>query len=222
MAYSYQSWGDFQTFGAEGWAGERPVPAARIHLYERVEGAAQQALDVVYQRLRDDGWRTGAVTQQDSCSCHVFWASRDGLLLRVLSYAGVDGQSVVVIGAHRAEPDGVFAAAIAGFVAGLVLAWTMMTWLVHRFARTRSADRMLVLLFGLPVLVACVANTVDNVLSMVPDPDTSSVLLTADLMYPLANQAANPLAATVIALGLAACAAVTGLTPWQRRKVGSA
>jgi hypothetical protein len=64
-----------------------------------------------------------------------------------------------------------------------------------------------------------VANTVDNLLSMVPDPNTASVLLAADLMYPLANQAANPLAATVIGLGLAAGVAITTLTPRHRRRL---
>ncbi|MFJ6198085.1 hypothetical protein [Micromonospora sp. NPDC092111] len=46
-------------------------------------------------------------------------------------------------------------------------------------------------------------NTLDNVLSMIPDPGSANVLLTADYMYPLANQIAKPLAATVLALTLA-------------------
>jgi hypothetical protein len=75
---------------------------------------------------------------------------------------------------------------------------------------------MLIVAFGPPVGYACLANTVDNVLSMVPDPQTQSFLLAADLMYPLANQVANPLAATVISLGLAAGIAITALTPWRR------
>jgi hypothetical protein len=40
---------------------------------------------------------------------------------------------------------------------------------------------------GLPALIACGVNTLGNVLSMVPAPD--SVLFAAGYMYPLANQA---------------------------------
>ncbi|MFD0599796.1 hypothetical protein ACFQZ4_51910 [Catellatospora coxensis] len=106
---------------------------------------------------------------------------------------------------------------VVGFALGLILAWPAVTWLTHRYARTSRGDRMLFLLFAVPALYACLANTVDNLLSMVPDPDTDSVLLAADLMYPLANQVENPLAVSVIAVGLAACVGIVVFTPWRRR-----
>ena len=157
------------------------------------------------------------MSRPPNCTCTVFWASRDGVLLRVVG-AGLEGdQTVILAGAHRTEPSGVFAAAAVGFVIGLGLAWPMMTVLTHRVARTRRGDRALAIVFAIPVLAACVANTADSVLSMVPDPDTAGVLLAVDLMYPLANQTTNPLVATSILLGLAAIVAVTEFTPWQRR-----
>jgi hypothetical protein len=217
MAYTYKRTAEFQTFGEEGWTGERPMPVGIVRKYESAGSARAVAADA-YQRVRDQGWQTGAMIQPGACDCGVFWASRGDLLLRVLSQSATGGQAVTLVGLYKAEPGGVPAAAAAGFGVGLLLAWPIMTWLVHRFARTPRGDRALMLLFGLPVLYACLANTVDNVLSMVPDPDSSGVLLAADLMYPLANQAANPLAVAVIACGLAASVAVTAVTPWHRRR----
>lgn len=171
----------------------------------------------MYQRLRDQGWQTGTMVRPHTCQCTVFWASRDDVVLRVTAGHADAQQTEIFVGAHRAEPGGVFPAAIAGFVIGLLLAWPVMTWLAHRVARARGAHRALALLSATPVLVACAANTVDNVLSMAPDPDAAGVLLAVDLMYPLANQVTNPLAAIVIFLGLAMCVAVTGRATGQTR-----
>ncbi|WP_144127312.1 hypothetical protein [Catellatospora sichuanensis] len=217
MAYTYKAWGQFQTLAAEDLPGVRPVPGGHTRIYPKVD-AAHGVLTEAHRRLADDGWQTGAFAQPDDCACGMFWASRDGLLLRLSEDRESDGRSAVVIAVHRVEPGGVLSAAIAGFVLGLVVSWPVMTWLTHRFTRTPREDRMLVLLFGIPALYACAANTVDNVLSMVPDPDTDSMLLAADLMYPLANQIANPLAASVIVVGLIACAGIVVFTPWHRHR----
>lgn len=216
VAYSHKSRGELQTFATEGWAAPRPYPHGLTRVYEHA-GSSQAILTNAHQRLRDQGWQIGALTQQEACGgCEVFWASHDGLLLRISGADASDKQSVIVR-VYRAEPKGVLEAAIAGFVLGLVLAWPMMTWLVHRIARLSSGDKMLTLVFGLPALYACVASTVDNVASMVPDSGTASALLATDLLYPLASQAANPLAAIVIALGLAASLGIITFAPWQRR-----
>lgn len=216
MAYSYQNTGDWQTFAAEGWSGARPAPAGHTRRYAQV-AQGETVLRNAYQHLRDAGWQTGATTGPDWCaSCKVFWASRDGLLLRMSVAGEGDRPSMIVVRFHRIEPSGIFPAAIAGFLTGVILTWPVMTWLAHRFSRTPRRDQLLVLLFGLPALYACGANTVDNVLSMVPDPDADGVFLAAAFLYPLANQSANPLAAIVIALGLAGSLGIIACTPWHR------
>lgn len=55
------------------------------------------------------------MTPLETCACGVFWASRDGVLLRVHGYAAKGGAAAIEVGVHRAEPAGVLAAAIAGF-----------------------------------------------------------------------------------------------------------
>lgn len=193
MAYAFRTDGTFQGFADEGWDGERPAPMGRSRSYEQLTWAPA-VLARAHQQLTSTGWRTGALSRAG-----VIWASRDGVLLRV---SGHDDQTGMTVSAYPVEPSGVQAGAIAGFLVGLVLAWQGMTWLAHRALRTPPPTRWTVVLLGVPALAACGVNTVDNVLSMVPDPDTASVLFAADLMYPLANQIANPLAVSIIALGL--------------------
>lgn len=211
-AYSYRSGGDLQTFAAEGWSGARPAPGRHTRGYE-LPGQAQAVLADAHRRLRDAGWRTGVETRPADCACGVFWASRDGLLLRVSGQADAGARSAVVVSVHAVEPDGVDAAAIAGSVLGLVVAWPVVTWLTHRFARAPRGTRLVILLFGVPALYACAANTVDSVLSMLPEPGGDSVLLAADLMYPLANLVVNPPAAIVVALGLAVSTGAVAVMP---------
>jgi hypothetical protein len=211
MAYTYPSRGEFQWFAVEGWDGARPVPLGHTRGYEGVSGAPTKLADA-HQRLRDEGWQTGVTTGPEPCACSLFWAYRDGILLRMSSAVDTGPQATVVVGLYRTEPGGVPASAVAGFLTGLVVAWPVMAWLAQRFVRASRRSQVLIVLFGLPALVACVASTVDNVLSMVPDPDTDSVLFAADFMYPLANQVANPLAAGVTALGLTVAAVLAPRT----------
>jgi hypothetical protein len=216
IAYSHKATGRFQTLGAEDLPGVRPVPSGHNRLYEQVD-ATRGVLDDALRRLRAEGWQTGVITRPAVCACGVFWATRDGLLLRMADSRASVRQEAVTVDFYPIEPNGVPTGAVAGFALGLILAWPTVTWLAHRHARIPRGDRMLFLLFAVPALYACLANTVDNVLSMVPDPDTDSVLLAADLMYPLANQVTNPLAVTVIGVGLAACVGIVVVTPWHRR-----
>ncbi|MBQ1060927.1 hypothetical protein ACGFJ4_03485 [Micromonospora chalcea] len=205
MAYAYRTYGEFQDFAMEGWGGGRPAPMGRSRIYEQVTDTSAVLADV-HQQLTSAGWRTGALNQvgassQDDVNSArgVFWASRDGVLLRV---SGYDNQTGVTVGAYPVEPRGVLAGAVTGFLIGLIVVWQAMTWMAHRIARTSRPARRLILLLGLPALLACTVNTLDNVLSTLPDPGSANVLFAADHMYPLANQIANPLAATVIALAL--------------------
>ncbi|MEV4823912.1 hypothetical protein [Micromonospora sp. NPDC049274] len=205
MAYAYRTYGEFQDFAMEGWDGGRPAPMGQSRVYEQVTDTPTILADA-HQHLTSAGWRTGALSQggadsqADVNSAHgVFWASRDGVLLRV---SGYDNQTGVTVSAYPVEPSGVLAGAITGFVIGLIVVWQAMTWMAHRAARTPRPARWLILLLGLPTLLACGVNTLDNVLSMLPDTGSANVLFAADYMYPLANQIANPLAATVIALTL--------------------
>ncbi len=218
VVYTYRSSSQFQSFGAEGWEGEGPVPAGHVRHYQLAESthaaSVRGVLADAYQRLQTEDWHTGAQAQPGSCDCQVFWASRDGLLLR-MSAINIHEQPRITVSFYHVEPQGVAAAAIAGFAVGLALAWPAMTWLAYRASRVSKKGRALVLIAGLPALVACAANTVDNVLSIVPVPGYGRVLLAADLMYSLANQSANPLAATVVALSLAASAGVAILAPWR-------
>jgi hypothetical protein len=213
LAYTHKRSGELQTAADEGWTGARPVPAGHSRLYERMDSASQLVADA-RQRLLRDGWQAGTIATPEDCGCEVFWASRDGFLLRVSAARPGD---TFMVEAYQSEPQGILAAAIAGFLAGAVLAWPMMTWLAQRAMRTSGPDRVLIVVCGVPVLAACLANTVDDLLSVVPDPETQSLLLAADLMYPLANLWANPIAAIIILPGLVAIAAIAVLTPWQRR-----
>ncbi|MFE9204819.1 hypothetical protein [Micromonospora sp. NPDC007230] len=197
MAYAYKTYGEFQDFAEEGWDGGRPAPMCQIRVYEQVAETPTVLADA-YQHVTSAGWRTGALSQGGVNSPNgVFWAHQDGVLLRVSAY-----DKTVTVSAYPIEPSGVLVGAVAGFVIGLILMWQGMTWMAHRVARTPRSTRRLILLLGLPALLACGVNTLDNVLSMVPDPNTASVLFVADYMYPLANQIANPLAVSVIALAL--------------------
>ena len=221
MAYSYKSASDLQMLAVEGWDGALPVPAASTRVYPMVAGTPSGSMVVrdARGRLQADGWRTGTIVHLPNCSCDVLWAQRDGHLLRVTG--GEDRYLPIMIGLYRIEPGGVRAGAVGGLVGGLIGSWLVMTWLAQRFVRTPGRDRLLVLLFGLPALTACVVNTVDTVLSMAPDPEGRSVVLAADFMYPLANQVANPLASGLVALGLAASIAVMASAPvWTRPFVG--
>ncbi|MFI0793984.1 hypothetical protein ACH4OY_15035 [Micromonospora rubida] len=205
MAYAYRSYGEFQDFAEEGWNGGPPAPMGQSRVYEQVAETPTVLADA-YQHLTSAGWRTGARSPGGVNSRaggnspnEVFWAYRDGALLRVSEH---DNQTGMKISAYPIEPRGVLAGAVAGFVTGLIVVLQGMTWTAHRAARTPRPIRWLILLLGLPALVACGVNTLDNVLSMIPDPGSANVLFAADYMYPLANQIANPLAAGVIALAL--------------------
>ncbi|GGM55494.1 hypothetical protein GCM10011608_45440 [Micromonospora sonchi] len=205
MAYAYRTYGEFQDFAEEGWDGGRPAPMGQSRVYAQVTETPTVLADA-YEHLTSAGWRTGALSQggvDSQAGVHsphgVFWAYQDGVLLRV---SGYDNQTGVTVSAYPIEPSGVLAGAVAGFAIGLIVVWQGMTWMAHRVARTPMPIRRLILLLGLPALIACGVNTLDNVLSMVPDPDTASVLFAADYLYPLANQIANPLAVSVIALAL--------------------
>jgi hypothetical protein len=189
--FAYQVSGEFQTFGAENWGSPRPAPIGQSRFYEAVP-AAQTVLADAHRSLRSAGWDTGAVSAEG-----VFWAERDGVLVRMAHHEGH-----LTVGAYPVEPGGIRAAAIVGFVVGLVLTWTTMTWVAHRTARAARPVRRWIMLLGPPAVVAGVVNTVDNVMSMLPGPGTAGVLLVTDWMYPLANQIANPLAATVIGVAL--------------------
>lgn len=191
-ATAYVATGDLQTFADEGWDGPAPVPMGAHRFYAGTQSAAV-LLPQAYQRLQADGWATGSI--EDG----VFWAMRDGLMLRLQG----DGDAMTV-GLYQTEPDGVLGIAIAGFVLGALAVWPIATWLTHRCARVPRRARAAIVLFGLPGLAACVANTVDVVMSMVPDPTAPSRMIGADLLYPLAGQIADPRAAVVIAASLVA------------------
>jgi hypothetical protein len=205
MAYANTTYGAFQDFAQEGWDGGRPAPMGQSRVYAQVAEAPTVLADA-HRHLTSAGWRTGALSQGAVNSQAgvnrpngVFWAYRDGVLLRM---SGYDNQTGLTVSAYPIEPSGVLAGAIAGFVIGLIMVGQAITWLAHRAARTPLPTRRLILLLGLPALIACGVNTLDNVLSMVPTLGTGSVLFAADYMYPLANQIANPLAANVITLAL--------------------
>ncbi|MEU8077798.1 hypothetical protein AB0B31_20370 [Catellatospora citrea] len=213
FAHGYTSTGLFWNLGGEALPGGKPVPSGQHRAYPKIH-VPGGVMKGAYPRLQADGWQVGPVTKSPYCTCVVFWATRDGLLLRMEESRTLDLRSVVNVEFFPVEPEGVTAAAVAGFAVALLAAWPVMTSLAHRCARVSNRDRLLLLLFGLPALLACFANTLDNVLSAVPD--TNGVLLAADLLYPLANQTANPVAATLITVGFAGCVAVVGRATWRR------
>ncbi|HWS31961.1 MAG TPA: hypothetical protein VN408_04375 [Actinoplanes sp.] len=215
-ALGYRPTGEFENFAREGWDGVRPAPTGWIRQYTE-----NPTVTTAHRLLSGLGWQTGdtrTTSQYGSPDYQVFWAHRDGEMLRVAAYA--DG--TMDIGAFPAEPAGLLAGAITGAVAGLILAWQAVTLLAQRAARTTRQTRWLILAAGLPAPVAAAVNTLDNVLSAGPDVDallgdiepSGRVFLGVDLLYPLANQVANPLAVVVIGLSAAACA---GLLRWERR-----
>ncbi|MFI7648803.1 hypothetical protein ACIBTZ_22375 [Micromonospora sp. NPDC049460] len=205
MAHAYRTYGEFQNFAKEGWDGGRPAPMGQSRVYEQV-AETPTVLAEAHEHMTSAGWRTGALSQggvnsqaRVNSPNGVFWAYQDRVLLRVSVY---DNQTGIKVSAYPIEPSGVLAGTVTGFVIGLIVAWQGMTWMAHQVARTPRPTRRLILLLGLPALIACGVNTLDNVLSMIPDPNTASVLFAADYMYPLANQIANPLAVSIIALAL--------------------
>ncbi|WP_436525487.1 hypothetical protein [Actinoplanes sp. HUAS TT8] len=192
MAYLSRTSGVLSTFGAEGWIGPLPVPDEQQHGYDHLTNAPA-TVAAAFQRLRGDGWTMGALTTGG-----VFWAERDGAMIRVA--AGYD-PAAMSISWFPEEPPGLWAGAIAGFVIGGLLAWAGMTWLAHRLARTSPGTRRRMLLLGLPALIACAVNSFDSVMSVIPL-DSGSVLLGTDLMYPLGNQIMNPPASVIIGITL--------------------
>ncbi|GAA1640563.1 hypothetical protein [Actinoplanes couchii] len=211
---TYQAAGVFQTFGLEGWSGSFPAPFGETRFYDGVAAGPAVVTDA-HRSLAAAGWTTGELRPSPSGAetDQVFWAQRGGVLIRV---AGVGDRTAVEIGAFPVEPGGVPAGAIAGFAIGLVVTWQLMTAATHRIARTPWSTRRLILLIGLPGLAACAANSVDSVLSMVPDLDAiidsagvpGRVLMAVDYMYPLASQLAAPLAVGIIAISAMCCAAL--------------
>ncbi|MEV0460861.1 hypothetical protein [Catellatospora methionotrophica] len=214
FAHGYTSTGLFWDLDREVLPGGKPVPSGQHRSYPTtfVTGGVMKG---ALPRLQADGWQVGPITRSPYCGCVVFWADRDGLLLRMQEARTVGLSSVVSVEFFPVEPEGVTAAAVAGFVIGLLTAWPVLAALTRHCTRVSNRDRLLLLAFGLPALFACFANTLDNVLSAVPD--TEGVLLAADLLYPLANQAVNPVAAMVIAAGFAGCVAVVARSAWRRR-----
>jgi hypothetical protein len=212
IAYFHKTSGGLQSYGVEGWTGPDPVPVSATRVYPRITDVPA-VLDRAHQSLRDAGWQTGSLGPDG-----VFWAGRDGMLLRV---AGHDEQTGMMIDAYPVEPGGVPAGAITGFVLGLLLAWPAMTWLAHRVARAARPARSLILLAALPGLIACAVNSFDSVMSMLPDPATAAVFLSADHIYPLASQFAEPLAMTVVALSLLATLYLLGRKPEFGLKVAA-
>ncbi|WP_144127313.1 hypothetical protein [Catellatospora sichuanensis] len=216
VADSNWATGRLQDLRGESLPGVKPAPSGRHRTYLEVD-ATRGVLDAAYGRLRADGWHTGAITKPEFCGCNVFWANRDGLVLRMAEAPSGNRRSAVDVDVYPVEPRGVLAGAIAGFAVGLLAAWPVMTSLAHRCARLANGDRPVVALFGVAALLACFANTLDNVWRTAPFMNVDDVLLAVDLMYPLANQIANPLAASVIAVGFAVCVNFTVFTPWRRR-----
>ncbi|GAB4054258.1 hypothetical protein [Catellatospora paridis] len=210
----------FYDLDAEALPGVKPAPADHNRAYEFE--TTRGVLDDAHRRLRADGWQTGAITGPDR-GRGTFWATRDGLLLRMAEVRSSRGPSSANVDIYPVEPSGVPAGALAGFAVGLLLAWPVMTSLAHRCLRVPNRDRLLVLLFGLPALLACFANALDNVVSTAVR-GSGSVLLAVDHIYPLANLVASPLAATMITVGLAGCVAVLVIVPWHRRhlRIGAA
>ncbi|QDY11171.1 hypothetical protein FJK98_31860 [Micromonospora sp. HM134] len=205
MAYAYRTSGEFQSFTEEGWGAGRPAPIGQRRVYEQLSGTPTVLTDA-YQRLTRTGWRTGplsrggADSEADASSPNrVFWAHKDGILLRVSAH---DNQTVRTVSAYPIEPNGVPVGAAAGFVIGLIAVWQATTWMAQRAARTPPSTRRLILLLALPALIASGVNTLDNVLSMVPNPSTPWRPFAVEYIYPLANQTANPLTVTVITLTL--------------------
>ncbi|WP_328475471.1 hypothetical protein OHA21_19360 [Actinoplanes sp. NBC_00393] len=190
--YTYQVSGEFQTFGAENWGSPRPAPIGQSRFYEAVPGAEAVLADA-HRSLRSAGWDTGAVSAEG-----VFWAERDGVLVRMSQQEGH-----LTVSAYPVEPGGVLPAAITGFVAGLILTWMATTWLAHRTVRADRPVRRWIMLLGLPAVIAAAVNTFDNVMSVLPDPDSASVMLATDWIYPFVSQIANPQAVAVIGVALA-------------------
>ncbi|GIF95830.1 hypothetical protein [Catellatospora citrea] len=204
----------FYNLGTEALPGLKPAPADHHREYEFA--TTRGVLDAAHRRLQADGWQTGVVTRPES-GRDTFWATRDGLLLRMAEVRSTRGPSSATVDIYPVEPRGVPAGALAGFAVGLLLAWPVMTSLARRCPPVSHQDRLLVVLFGLPALLACFANTLYDVVTLMMR-DQGSVLLAIDLVYPLANLVASPVAATMITVGLAGCVAVLVIVPWHRRR----
>lgn len=219
VAYNYRSSGEFQGFKMQGWTGDLPAPLSQSRGYESVK-SIDTVMQDAHARLQNEGWQTGELVRFDSGD-QVFWASRDGFALRMMSSATDKTLlSSLYINIHRTEPDGVLAAAIAGFVIGAMLAWPVMVWLMHRFARAPRRARVVMVVYGLPALFACLVNSMDSTFSMTPD--GGDVMRAVSLMYPLANQYFNPLAAIVIAASLLMCLGVLASAPPSHQQSRSA
>lgn len=206
----------FDHLGAQALPGVKPVPSGHNRGYWEVK-TTRGVLDDAHRRLRAEGWRTGAITTRPEHGQGTFWATRDGLLLR-MEEQRFSGPSAAYVDIYPVEPGGVTAVALAGFCVGLLVAWPAMTSLAHRCAGVSNRNRLLLLLFGLPALLACFANTLNNVVMAVPFPGSDDLLLAADLLYPLSNLVASPVAATMITVGSAGCVAILVLVPWHRRR----
>jgi hypothetical protein len=189
VAYGHQAEGEFPQPGAEGWDGPLPAPIGRTLVYPAGDPAV---LGDAERALAGRGWQIGSIVDG------TFWAHRDGVLLRMAT-----GPEQVTVSAYPAEPGGVGEAAVAAAVLGVLLTWPFMTWLAHRVARTPGVSRWSLVVLVPPVAFLCAVNVVDSVLSMWPDPDTAAVPLAVDWIYPLANQAANPLIGIMLAFALA-------------------
>ncbi|GAA4594696.1 hypothetical protein BJY16_001400 [Actinoplanes octamycinicus] len=200
LAYLAGTSGTLYGYGGEGWAGSRPVPDEQSRGYDRVPDASVVVTEA-YRTLRNDGWTMGDLVRGDeNAPDGVFWAERDGALVRV---SGTYDRTGMTIFWYPVEPPGLLAGAIAGFLIGGLLAGQGLTWLAHRVSRTAPGTRRRALLISLPALTAAVVNSFDCVASMWPA-SSSAVLLRTELMYPLGNQIANPLAPAIIGLSLLA------------------
>ncbi|WIM96356.1 hypothetical protein ACTOB_008546 [Actinoplanes oblitus] len=199
LAYLAGTSGTLYGYADRGWTGSRPVPDEQSRGYDRVPDPPA-VLAAAYRKLQRDGWTTGELVRDENSPDGVFWAGRGGALITV---AGTYEHTGITISWYPVEPPGLLAGAIAGFLIGALLAWPGLTWLAHRAARTEPATRRRVLLLSLPAMTAAAVNSFDCVASMWPASSTA-VLLRTELMYPLGNQIANPLAPAVIGLSLLA------------------
>jgi hypothetical protein len=112
----------------EGWSGALPAPNHYTYQWAPVD-AWPGALDTIRERLGEAGWELGDRVGDDARK--VFWAARDGHLLRVLG--GMDrGTPTVILQLHRTEPPGVLPAAIGGFLLGGAGTWFAARWILRR------------------------------------------------------------------------------------------
>lgn len=130
----------------EGWTGGQPAPSYIEQVY-RPE-TLDPAMLGLYERMPRDGWQVGELVEWES-SGYVFWASRDGTIVRVRGLR-LDGASPsITVHTHLAEPRLVTPVATAAFVLGAFAAWLMACGLSRRTQRKFAATRRSALVIAL-------------------------------------------------------------------------